>query len=255
MLFLTHPSEPLTRQARLNHYRRHAPFQHLAEPERDEAGQLTHQVWEVQAADGVVHLSIVGPLDPYFGFDPAQIIHRLDAEDNLSRVRMTISSPGGYLELATILYSNLRQRAAQGVAIEGVAQGQVGSAALDLLLAADVRSMDSSTMVMTHPIEAMVLLGGPREDIEHEAANLLSTMDVHIEQNVRMFIQRTGQPDQVVRSWLVQKGETWFNDTAAFSAGLINVKPDDMAEPEPDADPAMTQQTQADRLKHLAQSL
>ena len=261
---LSPEDEARSRPLRLAHYRRHAQFAHLELPERDEQGQLKHEVYTVNQGEGRTELKVVGPIDLYWGFDPGSIMADLD-EAAAQHIHMIVSSPGGFVELAMMLYEDLRRRAKQGVRITSEGVGLVGSAGLDLFLAGDERSMGESTIAMTHPMETFDFVAGTKEEVEQQSKSLTDQMEVFIQMNIDLFQARTGQSAEALEQWLRAKGEVWFTAQQAFEAGITTIDPglsdDGDSSSEEDGDPAMrrqahqarrqVQQAYQERLSHL----
>ena len=245
MRYLGKQFEHFSRQDRLVHYRRHAQFSHLTAPEEGKDGKIEHRaVWQVAEADsdGRAEIKVVGPIDEWFGFDPAQIIEQLDAQSDLSHIHMVISSPGGYVELAQTLYSDLRRRARQGTRITSEGLAIVASAALDLFLAGDEREASDDTLMMQHPIDGFAFFGGCKLEMEQQYSELMSQMDAYIQLNYRIMRERTGQSDAVLQEWLMQPGEMWFSVDQAFEYGLITQAPAEYESKTTDEDEEAMQQ-------------
>ena len=251
MWILSQRHEEVTRLQRLAYYRQYAPFAQLAAPERDEQGRLRQEVALLEGDSGTARLAIHGPLDMWWGFDPGAIIQRLDQIENLQRIETTLGTPGGYVELVQVLYSDFRRRAREGVAISMEGQGLVGSAGLNLFMAGDERSIPSDTLLMTHPMEGLLVLQGRDDEIEQEAASVLVGMREFKQMNFRMFQERSGQPAETVRQWVLDPGEVWFNDQSAYENGLTTQEPENL---EQSVEPPAVQQ-QANRLWDYALSL
>ena len=278
MRYLGKEFEHFSRQDRLTHYRRHAHFAHLIAPDEEgkvdpgkpEEGKRDFQhycymcgyeccecpkMWTLSSSDdsGRAELRIVGPLEEWLGFRPSQIIETIDAQPNLSHIHMVITSPGGYIELAQTLYSDLRRRARQGTRITSEGLALVASAALDLFLAGDEREVSDDTLLMQHPIHSFSFLGGAKSEIERQYDELMSQMDAYIALNFRIFKERTGQSDAVLQEWLIQPGEIWFSVDQAYEYGLLTQKPADYEDPSNNDDEAMQQR--AERLQQQAAAL
>ena len=257
MRYLGKQFEHFSRQERLTRYRQHALFAHLIAPdEQNKDGQRLEQraVWQVAEADsdGRAEIRVVGPIDEWFGFDPAHIIEKLDAQSDLRHIHMVISSPGGYVELAQTLYSDLRRRARQGTRITAEGLAIVASAALDLFLAGDERSASDDTLLMQHPIDGFAFFGGCKVELEQQYGELMSQMDAYIQLNYRIMRERTGQPDAVLQGWLMQPGEMWFSVDQAYEYGLLTQKPADYEDKTQD-DEAIQQR--AEQLQQQAAAL
>ena len=270
MRYLGHQFEHQSRQQRLKHYRAHPCFAHLQPPEEvqqqadptpgeDGKKKLEHRaIWQVDESDlsGRAELRIVGPLDSWFGFYPDEIIEQLDSQSDLQHIHLVISSPGGYIELAQTLYSDLRRRARQGTKITSEGLALVASAGLDLFLAGDERTASDDTVMMQHPIEGFTFLQGAKPEIEQQYKELMSQMDAYISLNHRIFAERTGQPTEVLDQWLLQPGEIWFSVDQAYDAGLLTQKPDTDSGTGTgdDSDEALMQQASS-RFSHMIAAL
>ena len=265
MRYIGHEYEERSRPQRLAHYRKMPGFTHLRSPndkvthgaddKAKDAGKedakdegLQHRaVWQADEVDdtGRATIRIVGPIDHWFGFEPDRIIEHLDAQDGLKHVHMIMTTPGGYLELAQTLYSDLRQRARNGVRVTAEGLALVASAGFDLFLAGDERTISDDTVMMQHPIDGFTMLAGCKIEMQQQYDEVMSHMDAFVSLNRRIIKQRTGQPDDVLDQWLVQPGEQWFSPEQALEYGLITKAPDGGDEEKEDTEVTMQQRAQS----------
>ena len=245
MRFLGHNLEKNSRQQRLSRYRSVPSFSHLADPDqlRQEAEkegkkgeelrkavEIKHVTAEYSEDSGYAEVRIVGPIDPWYYFSARRIIEWLDGLEGLKRIHLVITSPGGYVDEAQALYSDLRRKAKQGIKITSEGLGMVASAATDLLLAGDERSASDETIVMQHPIDVFSWLDGSKVEVEQQFSELMSMVNAYEAQNFGIMRERTGQDDETLRQWLIEPGEEWFSVSQAYDAGILNVKPDSYVE-------------------------
>ena len=128
---------------------------------------------EYETNDGELTIRVMGIFDYFWGIDVERIIKRMD-EENPSRIRLLLTSPGGYIADGLALYADLRGRAAEGVQIVTEARGIVASAAAIVYLAGDERRMVTGSMLMFHEIQSYF---GNREETEKFMQGILLDMD------------------------------------------------------------------------------
>ena len=176
---------------------------------------------------GKATLRIQGVFDDWFGFDAKAVIRDLD-EMEPTDLTMLITSPGGSIFDANALYSDLRRRVANGMALRAEVQGVAASAAVMPLLAADERLVDEASQIMVHQVMGPLFAFGNRDDLKaayDEIDKRLTAAQAVLD---RVYPERTGQTAETVAGWF--DTETWFDPEAAIEAGIAT----GMAEEKPD---------------------
>ena len=164
-----------------------------------------------------VTVRVQGPLDAWFGFDVRALISDLDEADPQS-IHLLIESPGGFLSDGLALYNDLRARARSGVTVTAEARGVVASAAVLPFLAAETRTMATGTALMIHNPWSLLVLAGPADAVEPEAARVVAELRSAEKTYREVLVERTGASRQKVTAWL--KDETWFAPEEAVAAGF-----------------------------------
>ena len=181
---------------------------------------------EYENTDGELTIRVMGIFDYYYGVDVEKIIKRMD-EENPSRVRLLLTSPGGLIADGLALYADLRGRAAEGVEIVTEARGIVASAAAIVYLAGDERRMVTGSMLMFHEIQSII---GTREETEKFMQGLLSDMDAANQNLDEIYAARVPDIDMAMFMEWVQNEQLITAGTAAEN-GFGEIV--DVSEPSP----------------------
>ena len=202
-------------QARLEHYRRVTGSTEPAANTVDEI-PLT-RVGIRQSDDGSqTILRISGPMDWWSGFEVPPLLRALDrlAPTNLL---LLIDSPGGDLDPAISLYSDLRARVNDGMTLSAEARGTVASAATLPFIAADTRLMGEGSSLMVHAPLALFIAHGNLVDAERHFAQFRAAMTSYTEVVKRMYADRVGE--QIVsEGWEAE--DRWYSANKAIEVGL-----------------------------------
>lgn len=166
---------------------------------------------------GKAQLRINGVFDDWFGFDVAAVVSDLDAMAPTD-LTMLITSPGGSIFDANALYSDLRRRVGNGMALRAEVQGIAASAAVMPLLAADERVVDGASQIMVHRVMGSLFAFGNLEDLKSAYDEINKRLKAAQSTLNNVYPQRTGQPASTVAGWFAK--ETWFDPDAAIEAGI-----------------------------------
>ena len=195
------------------------------DPDAAEAPPITALTTDGDDARALT-VRVQGPLDDWFGFDVRALISDLD-EAAPQSIHLLIESPGGFLSDGVALYNDLRGRARAGVTVTAEARGVVASAAVLPFLAADTRTMTTGTELMVHNPWSLLLLAGPADLVESEAAKVVAGLRSAEKTYRDVLVERTGASRQQVTAWL--KDETWFAPEEAVTAGFATAVMEDAA--------------------------
>ncbi len=187
-----------------------------------------------------VTVRIQGLIGWWFGCDAQALIRRLDYLAPLSRVRVLIESPGGFIDDALALWADLHGRARDGVEIVTEGRGLVASAAVLPFLAGEERCMIAGSLMFLH--EPWIVHGfysGTRADV----AETLSAADKVLEADAKaigeVYALRTTADDETRSMWLTE--DCWLTGDESCEAGLCHQVlagvDDDEGGEEPPADP------------------
>ena len=157
------------------------------DPDAAEAPPITALTTDGDDARALT-VRVQGPLDDWFGFD------------------------------GLALYNDLRARARSGVTVTAEARGVVASAAVLPFLAAKTRTMATGTALMIHNPWSLLVLAGPADAVEPEAARVVAELRSAEKTYREVLVERTGASRQQVTAWL--KDETWFVPEEAVAAGF-----------------------------------
>lgn len=163
---------------------------------------------------------IQGPMDGgWFGFSAAELITAMD-EAKPSSIRLLIESPGGFVDEGMALYTDLRARAGEGVAVRAESRGLVASAAVLPFLAADDRAMGEGAMLMIHNVWGLVIAIGDADEITKATGKTIRALEA-LTANFRATIEdRTTLAAAAVRTAMDE--ETWYNSDEAIAAGFAD---------------------------------
>ena len=194
----------------------------LVKPDGSVEDLTNNQVTEIEeGGDDHITLRLTGPIDPFFGFSPSEVIDRLDRA-NPKSIHLKLSSPGGYLDAANTLYADLRQRVRDGVTLTTEGIGLVASSAVMLLIAGEKRKAAEETVVGVHAprvIAIGVFTKGKLKELE-------SGLNFWVKQMSNYYIKRTGQAASQVAKWLDVEHDTRLTAQEAFDYGFLTVNPE-----------------------------
>lgn len=167
-----------------------------------------------------------------FGVEVKDFVKDVRAAKAVTRIDLSIHSPGGSAFDGIAIYNVLKDHPAKvHVRIEGVA----ASAASIVAMAGDVITMPSDTWMMIHNAWTMAM--GNAEELR-DAADFLDRISASL---VNIYVRRTGLDEQIVRDLL--DAETWISADEAAEYGLADVV----------ADPVSVAALSNDFAKHFAQ--
>lgn len=171
---------------------------------------------EVENEGDSTTVRLNGPIDSFWGVDTADIIRQLD-KDKPKKVNLLISSPGGFVDEAMTLYSDLRARARDGVEIRTEARGFVASAAVLPFLAGDERVVMIESQLMVHDPFAFMFFVGTAEELEKDASKMANALRKVKSQITDIYAQRAGMTKDEADKAMAD--ETFYNGEEISDAG------------------------------------
>lgn len=131
--------------------------------------------------------------------------------DNNSTATIRINSGGGSMVKGLAMYDAIRNSACK---FTGIVEGIAASMAGPLFMACDVRLMNKNARVMVHRPQ-----GGYSGEVEG-FISFADLMKQEEEKLVAIYVDRTGQTEEVVKSWFVPGAPKWFNAQDALKMGI-----------------------------------
>ena len=198
---------------------------------------------EYETNEGELTIRVMGIFDWFWGVDVEKIIKRMD-EENPSRIRILLTSPGGLIADGLALYADLRGRAAEGVEIVTEARGIVASAAAIVYLAGDERRMVTGSMLMFHEIQSYF---GNREETEKFMQGILLDMEAANQNLDEIYAARLPDIDMAMfQEWVANEQLITAGTAAENGFGEIV----DVTAPSPvvNTEPTQEMRNKADRI-------
>jgi ATP-dependent Clp endopeptidase proteolytic subunit ClpP len=146
-----------------------------------------------------------------WGIRASQFMADLRALGDVSRIELSIHSPGGDVLDGWAIYNSIKRSSAH---VKARVEGLAASMASVILMAADEIEIPENAFVMIH--EPWGFAMGDAEEMR-ETAELLEKMAGGI---VSAYTERTGQPEEDVRS--LMKKETWMTGEEAVNLGFAD---------------------------------
>lgn len=190
---------------------------------------------EIRAqADGTeAVVRVMGVIDDWWGFDPQEVVRRLDREDPRS-IRVLLDTPGGSIDLAHILYADLRARARRGVRVATEVRGIAFSAGASLFLAGTERIVTAGiSQLMVHSPWSIALLLGSLEEMEGQWLEIRSGLAAAERMYADVLTERTGATAETAAQWMAT--DTYFGAAEALEAGFATELQADADAPAQDA--------------------
>lgn len=146
--------------------------------------------------------------------DLVQEIHELKADT----ITVYLNSFGGYVSDGIAIYNALKKHTAT---VSVVIQGIAASIASVIAMAGDTIEMEEGSFLMVHKAWGMTI--GNADD-HVKVADTLTKMDNEL---ASIYARRTGKTQEETLAWMTD--ETWFNETEAKDAGLVDIISKDTA--------------------------
>jgi len=137
-------------------------------------------------------------------------------KEGIENVRIHLLSPGGSVHVMFAVYDLLMEFKAKGLSIETHGYGVVGSAAVPVFLAGDVRTLNDHGYIMIHPHSGIAhpMLQG----------NVNSTFSEWTERYAQILVDRTNMTKKEALGFLTGNYKVkaeWVNAERALKYGLI----------------------------------
>lgn len=128
-----------------------------------------------------------------------------------SKAKIRINSGGGDMFKGLAIYDAIRNSKCE---FTGIVEGVAASMAGPIFLACDIRLINKNARIMVHKPQGMYM--GEADGF----AGYADLMKQEEQKLVNIFVERTGQTEEVVKSWFIAGAEKWFNATDALKYGL-----------------------------------
>ena len=162
---------------------------------------------------------IYGPIDSFWGFDVKGLFDYFDGlGDDLESIEVEITSPGGNVFDGMAVYSYLRKRASEGVAVTTVAHGIAASIASVIFAAGDTRLMGDGSQLMVHNPHGLFLVHGDLADITKKFGKLQNVLKSSQDNLVDVMASRSGNSKKDIAEMM--DAETWFNVEESVEKGF-----------------------------------
>lgn len=184
-----------------------------------------------------VTVRINGLIGGWWGLDAQALIRRLDYLQPLSRLRVLIESPGGFVDDALALWADFHARSRDGVQVDVEGRGVVASAAVLPFLAGDTRGLIAGSLMMLH--EPWIVYGsfsGTRAEIRTTLERADAVLEADAKAMAEVLELRTSADQETRDRWLTC--DCWLNGEEAVAAGLAHeVLAGDDGDPDPEPEP------------------
>lgn len=163
---------------------------------------------------GAVLDNMSGDMYDYLGIEnthPKMVSDVLNSADNAEDIVVNIASPGGNVDAASEIYTQLKQYA--GKVIVNI-QGLAASAASFIAMAGDEVNISPTAQIMIH--KASTFSGGNSEDMT-STANMLSQIDKSI---ANAYQLKTGKSQADLLQMMAN--ETWLTAQDAIDGGFAD---------------------------------
>ena len=144
------------------------------------------------------------------------------AADN-TEATIRINSGGGDMIKGMAMYDSIRNSSCK---FTGIVEGIAASMAGPIFMACDTRLINQNARIMLHRPQGVY--AGEAEGF----ASFSDLMKQEEQKLINIFTERTGQPEDVVKSWFVPGAQKWFNAADAvkygIATGIVNAKADNV---------------------------
>ncbi len=131
--------------------------------------------------------------------------------NNNSEATIRINSGGGEMVKGLAMYDSIRGSKCK---FTGIVEGMAASMAGPLFMACYPRIINKHARVMLHRPQGKYQ--GEAEGFEAYATQMKQEED----KLVAIYVERTGQPEAVVKTWFIPGAEKWFNSADALKYGI-----------------------------------